>query len=100
MAKRIYEEDETNDYLNFCYFEIKMEKEMKKLFNEINKDSLKISKYISLDDFKQNLYNELKEYFIKNKSVYFADRIREVNKKDLKKKNPQILIFCILVKQI
>ena len=81
MAKRIYEEDETNDYLNFCYFEIKIEKEMKKLFNEINKDSLKISKYISLDDFKQNLYNELKEYFIKNKSVYFADRIREVNKK-------------------
>lgn len=34
-----------------------------------------------MDDFKQNLYNELKEYFIKNKSVYFADRIREVNKK-------------------
>jgi len=82
MAKQLYEEDETNDYLNFCYFDIKIEKDMKKLFNEINKDSLKLKNYISLDDFKQNLYNELKEYFINsNISVYFADKKRNINKR-------------------
>jgi hypothetical protein len=81
MAKKLYEEDETNDFLNFCFFEIKTERDMKRLFNEINKDSHKNSKYVGLDDFKQNLYDELKQYFVLNKSVYFADRKKEVNKR-------------------
>ena len=82
MAKQIYEKDKTNDFLNFCYFEIKEDKDMKELFNEVNKDSLKIHKYMKLPDFKQNLYNELKKYFINNNiSVYFADKKRDTNKK-------------------
>jgi hypothetical protein len=81
MAKIIYEEDQTNDYLNFCYYQIKEEKEMKRLFNEINKDSHKNSKYVGLDDFKQDIYDEAKQYFVVNKSVYFADRKKETNKR-------------------
>ena len=82
MAKKIYETKETtNDILNFCYIEIETEEEMKRLFIQINKDSYKISKYISLDDFTQNIYDQLKQYFLDYKSKFFADKKNQVNKK-------------------
>ena len=81
MAKKLYEEYNINDYLVFCFYHIKSDKEMKKLFIEINKDSYKNTKYISLDDFKQNIYDELKEYLILNKSIYFAEKKKEINKR-------------------
>ena len=80
MAKRLYEE-KSNDFLNFCYFEIKTDDDCKKLFNETNLDSYKNSKYISLDDFKQNIYDEIRQYFNVNKSIYFADKKKETNKR-------------------
>jgi len=80
MARRLYEE-KLNDFLNFCYFEIKTDKDMNRLFIETNIDSYKNSKYISLDDFKQNIYDELKQYFLSNKSIYFADKKKESNKR-------------------
>ena len=81
MAKRLYETKETNDLLNFCYIEIETDEEMKRLFTQINKDSYKISKYISLDDFTQNTYDLLKLYFLDYKSTFFADKKNKVNKK-------------------
>ena len=81
MAKRLYEKDTTNDILHFCYIEIDDDTYMKLLFTEINKDSHKISKYISLDDFTQNIYDQLKQYFLDYKSKFFADKKNQVNKK-------------------
>lgn len=81
MSRKLFEEDNINDYLNFCFFHVKTNKEMKGLFNEINKDSQKNSKYVLLDDFIQNTYDELKEYLVLQKSMYFADRKKEINKR-------------------
>lgn len=81
MSKRLYEEEQINDYLNFCFYHVKVERDMKRLFNEINKDSAKNEKYVSLEDFQQTVYDEVKEYFVVNKSLYFADRKREANKR-------------------
>jgi len=81
MARKLYEKDKINDYFIFCYFAIKNDEEMKLLFFETNKDSYKISKYISLNDFTQNIYDELKEYFKLNKSLFFADKKNKVNNK-------------------
>ena len=81
MARRLYEEDKINDYMTFCFFHVKTDKEMKKLFMEINKDSYKNTHYISLDDFKQNIYDMMREYLIINKSSYFADKKKETNKR-------------------
>lgn len=80
MAKQLQEED-INDHLIFCYYHIMNDREMKKLFLEVNKDSFKNNKYVNLDDFKQSIYDEVKEYFITNKSIYFAEKKRETNKR-------------------
>lgn len=73
MVKKLYEED-INDYLIFCCYKIENNKDMKLLFKEINKDSLKNSKYISLNDFTENLYDLCKNYLYKNYSLYFAEK--------------------------
>ncbi len=46
MAKQLNEQEQINDYLNFCFYHVKTDKDMKKLFNEINKDSFKNEKYV------------------------------------------------------
>lgn len=81
MAKKLYEEDQINDNLNFCFFKIDNDKDMKRLFNEINKDSYKLKKYISLDDFNQNIYDDIKEHLIVNKLMFFSEKKREINKR-------------------
>ena len=85
MAKKIYEKDNNNnnnnDLLNFCYIKTEDDTYMKQLFIQINKDSHKISKYISLDDFTQNIHDQLKQYFIDYKSTFFADKKNKVNKR-------------------
>jgi hypothetical protein len=81
MAKQLNEQEQINDYLNFCFYHVKTDKDMKKLFNEINKDSFKNEKYVSLDDFKQSIYDEVKEYLVMNKAMYFAEKKREINKR-------------------
>ena len=81
MANKLNIEDQINDYLNFCYYHVKTDKDMKRLFTEINKDSAKNEKYVSLDDFKQTIYDEVKEYLVMNKSMYFAEKKKELNKK-------------------
>lgn len=81
MAKQLNEQEQINDYLNFCFYHVKTDKDMKKLFNEINKDSFKNEKYVSLDDFKQSIYDEVKEYLVMNKGMYFAEKKKEINKR-------------------
>ena len=80
MAKRLALEEDENDSLTFCYYETNSDKEMKKLFIEINKDSFKNAKYIGLDDFKQNIHDELKNYLYAEKSLFFAPKKKETNK--------------------
>lgn len=79
MARKLAMEDE-NDALTFCYYETNSDKEMKKLFIEINKDSHKNAKYVSLDDFKQNIHDDLKNYLYLNKALFFSPTKREDNK--------------------
>jgi hypothetical protein len=72
MAKNLFEDDETNDYLTICYFKIDTDKQMKELFKEINKDSYKNSKYVSLSEFDCSLYDLCKEYMMITYKQYFA----------------------------
>jgi hypothetical protein len=60
-----------NDFLNFCYYHIKSDEEMKNLFIEINKDSHKNFNYVSLSDFKQTLYIDLKNHLLQNNKMFF-----------------------------
>lgn len=73
MIKKLYNED-INDYLIFCCYKIDNEKEMKDLFKEINKDSYKYNKYISLNEFTETIYDLCKDYLYKNYSLYFAEK--------------------------
>ena len=72
MAKRLYNEDQTNDYLMMCYFKIDTDDEMKKLFKEINKDSYKNHNYVSLSEFESSQYDLCKDYLTLNYKQYFA----------------------------
>jgi len=78
MAKQILEEGE-NDHLIFCYYEINTDKEMKKLFLEINKDSYKNSKYVTLNEFNQNIYDEFKKYLHDDKRLRFFSQKKNKN---------------------
>jgi len=80
MARRLAEEDNENEDLWFCYYETSTNKEMKKLFEEINKDSMKNSKYISLNEFNQTTYDEMKDYFMKERTIGFSQK-RKLNNK-------------------
>ena len=80
MAKEILESDHINDRLIFCYYETDSNKEMKKLFLEINKDSHKNSKYVALDEFNQNIYDQFKKYLYEKKSLFFSQNKKETNK--------------------
>lgn len=81
MAKRLYEEDEINDYLIFCYFKIDTDKQMKNLFREINRDSYKVNNYISLNEFEETIYDNLRHYLKINYSIYFLDKKTTNNKR-------------------
>lgn len=74
MAHHIYMNDNQNtDILIFCYYLLKSEDDMKSLFNEINKDSLKIQHYVSLPELIKNKYEIFKKYCHDNWSKYFSD---------------------------
>ena len=81
MAKELFENDDINDYLTICYYKIDSDIKMKELFREINRDSYKNSKYISLDEFKENLYDLLKDYLRKKYSLYFPERKSSINRR-------------------
>ena len=72
MSKKIFEDNDINDYLTMCYFKIDTDDEMKKLFKEINKDSYKNHKYVSLSEFESSKYDLCKEYLTLNYKQYFA----------------------------
>jgi len=80
MARRLIERDNENDKLIFCYYQVENDKEMKKLFIEINKDSHKNSKYVSLNEFKQTIYDDLKLYFCNHRIMFFSQKKKENNK--------------------
>lgn len=72
MSRILYNNNNINDTLNFCYYNIKSDEEMHNLFIEINKDSYKNSKYVSLSDFSKSIYLDLKNYLVNHKKIYFA----------------------------
>ena len=53
--------------------------EMRKIFCEINKDSYKSQHYITLDEFKINLYESTKTYLEKNYNKFFSQK-KNINK--------------------
>lgn len=81
MAKKLYEEHDIVDYLNFCYFKVETNKEAKNLFKEINRDSYKNAKYVSLDEFKESIYVSLKKYLYEKYSHYFSEKKSNLNKR-------------------
>lgn len=81
MAKQLQEKENINDFLTFCYYQVNNDKEMKRLFLEVNKDSFKNQKYVKLDDFNRNIYDDLKQFLYTNKSIYFAEKKKETNKR-------------------
>jgi hypothetical protein len=74
MAYRLYTYHNIDDQLYICYFFVNTDNDMKKLFFEINKDSYKNHHYITLDDFKLNLYDLAKLYFEKNCKSFFSNK--------------------------
>jgi hypothetical protein len=81
MAKELYENNDVNDYLTICYYKIESDKQMKELFKEINRDSFKNNKYVSLDEFSETLYDSTKEYLKSKYSIYFPDKKSTINKR-------------------
>ena len=81
MAKELYETEDVNDYLTICYYKIESDKKMKELFREINRDSFKNSKYVSLDEFQETLYDLTKEYLKNKYSIYFPDKKSSINRR-------------------
>jgi hypothetical protein len=79
MAYKLYSEYNKDDVLYFCYFYINNDDEMKKLFYEINKDSYKNYHYITLNDFKSNLYDLTKSYLEENCKKFFSQK-KNINK--------------------
>ena len=81
MASELYEKEKIQDSLEFCYYYIYNNEEMLKIFNEINKDSYRNIKYIKLDEFNKNTYDDLKTYLLETKKDMFAEKKKETNKK-------------------
>jgi hypothetical protein len=81
MAKELYLEEDINDYLTLCYYKIESDKKMKELFREINRDSFKNMKYVSLDDFTETLYDLTKNYIRTNYSLYFPEKKSPINRR-------------------
>lgn len=81
MAKVLFENEDINDYLTICYYKIESDKKMKELFREINRDSFKNSKYVSLNEFQETLYDLVKFHFKNNYSLYFPDKKSPINKR-------------------
>ncbi len=81
MAKQLYEDEGVNDYLTICYYKIDSDKKMKGLFKEINRDSFKNNKYVSLNEFQETLYDLTKEYLKNKYSLYFPDKKSPINKR-------------------
>ena len=77
MAQILFEKDKINDNLNFCYFKIDTDVQMKALFKEINRDSHKNSNYVSLSEFNESLYDLCKDFMITKYKEYFT--INKVN---------------------
>jgi hypothetical protein len=81
MAKKLYKDEDINDYLIICYYKIDSDMKMKELFKEINRDSYKNNIYISLNEFQETLYDLTKEY-LKNKfSLYFPEKKSQINRR-------------------
>jgi hypothetical protein len=81
MAKNLFENNDINDYLTICYYKIDSDIKMKALFKEINRDSYKNNKYISLDEFNETLYDLLKNYLKTNYSLYFPEKKSSINRR-------------------
>jgi hypothetical protein len=84
MIHQLYLIYNIDDMAYICYFNVNNDEEMRKLFNEINKDSYKNQNYISLDDFKINIYDLCKIFLEKEYGEFFS-----------KKKNTKTNIYTI-----
>jgi len=74
LAKKLFQEKDTKDYLIFTYFECKSKTDAISLFEELNKDSIKNKLYINSDIFTKIKINELKQLFKSFNSDFFAKR--------------------------
>ena len=81
VAYKIYMKDQTKDILIFCYYYLKSDDEMRDLFNEINKDSIKNQQYVSIPELIRSNYEIFKKYCIDNWSKYFSESKSKSNKR-------------------
>jgi hypothetical protein len=79
MAYQLYTNYNKDDQLHICYYHVKNDNEMKKIFFEINKDSYKNNHYITLDEFKLNLYDLVKLSLEKDYKICFSQK-KSINK--------------------
>ena len=81
MAKELFDQENINDYLTICYYKIQSDKHMKDLFREINSDSYKNNKYISLNEFTESLYDLTREYLKSKYSIFFSEKKSLINRR-------------------
>jgi RNA polymerase subunit RPABC4/transcription elongation factor Spt4 len=80
MAIELVDNHDVNDYLMLCYYKIESDKKMKGLFKEINKDSFKNNKYVSLEEFQETLYDLTLQWIRSDYSIYFPDKKSQQNR--------------------
>jgi hypothetical protein len=81
MAYELFTKSNINDYLTICYYRIDSDKKMKELFREINRDSYKNNKYVGLDEFKETLYDQVRDYMREHYSCYFPEKKSPINRR-------------------
>jgi len=81
LAIKLFEEKDIEDYLIFCYYELKDEREACKLYEELNKDSSKNKLYIDCSLFEKIRVDQLKKILKLNCQEYFAKRKSKRGKK-------------------
>lgn len=60
--------------LIFCYYYLDSNEEMKAIYNEINKDSLKSQPYILLPELQKTDYEKLKDFFDSQYQQFFSSK--------------------------
>lgn len=91
MSKILFDKEQINDKLTFCWYECKNEQEMKGLFISVNHDSIKNRYYISNNDIKQIIKEEFTGILKKHCIKYFSKE---------KKDNSRLKTIEELVKEL
>tara|TARA_Y100000389_G_scaffold162170_1_gene164853 strand:- start:5766 stop:6803 length:1038 start_codon:yes stop_codon:yes gene_type:complete len=81
MCKRLYENNNIEDVLFFCWFECNNEKDIHDLFISVNKDSSKNEIYLNQPNHDQIKYNELIRLLSKNKYLFGKNSTKDTRKR-------------------